>query len=115
MTLTEEILSQLPKDVLSGLRRADRLLTSIREDSAPIPQVVKQSQLPLGTVDCNVVVSGVKLSQLKLQRALFGFFPSYRHLLRTPWSRILQVGDSSSNQSPFIKLKLLLINTLYVE
>lgn len=43
---------------------------------------------------------GVELSQLKLQRALFGFFPSYRHPLRTPWSRILPVGDSSSNQSP---------------
>lgn len=81
MTLTEEILSQLPKDILGGLRRADRLLTSIREDSALIPQVVKQSQLPLGTVDWDVIVSDVKLSQLKLQRALFGFFPSYRYPL----------------------------------
>lgn len=43
---------------------------------------------------------GVELSQLQLQRALFGFFPSYRHPLRTPWSRILPVGDSSGNQSP---------------
>ncbi len=43
---------------------------------------------------------GVELSQLKLQRALFGFFPSYRHPLKTPWSRILPVGDSSGSQSP---------------
>jgi lycopene cyclase CruP len=44
---------------------------------------------------------GVALSQLKLQRALFGFFPSYRQSpLKTPWNRILSVGDSSGNQSP---------------
>ncbi|NJM70120.1 MAG: FAD-binding oxidoreductase [Scytonema sp. RU_4_4] len=43
---------------------------------------------------------GVELSQLTLKRALFGFFPSYRHPLKTPWSRILPVGDSSGSQSP---------------
>jgi len=64
MTLTEEILSQLPGDILSRLRRADRLLTSIREDSAPIPPVVKQSPLPLGTVNWDVVVSGGTLGIL---------------------------------------------------
>lgn len=44
---------------------------------------------------------GVELSHIKLQRALFGFFPSYRQSpLRSPWSRILPVGDSSGSQSP---------------
>jgi lycopene cyclase CruP len=43
---------------------------------------------------------GVELSQLKFQRALYGFFPSYRHPLHIPWSRILPVGDSSGTQSP---------------
>jgi len=44
---------------------------------------------------------GVELAQLQLQRALFGFFPSYRQSpLRSPWNRILPVGDSSGNQSP---------------
>lgn len=44
---------------------------------------------------------GVELSQLKFQRALFGFFPSYRQSpLKTPWNRILPVGDSSGSQSP---------------
>ncbi|MBV8884182.1 MAG: hypothetical protein JO235_09325 [Chroococcidiopsidaceae cyanobacterium CP_BM_RX_35] len=44
---------------------------------------------------------GVELSQLQLKRALFGFFPSYRQSpLRSPWSRILPVGDSSGSQSP---------------
>lgn len=44
---------------------------------------------------------GVELSQLQLQRALFGFFPAYRQSpLRSPWNRILPIGDSSGNQSP---------------
>lgn len=43
----------------------------------------------------------VELSQLKFQRALFGFFPCYRQSpLKTPWNRILPVGDSSGSQSP---------------
>lgn len=44
---------------------------------------------------------GVPLDQLQVQRAMFGFFPSYRQSpLRSPWSRILFVGDSSGSQSP---------------
>jgi lycopene cyclase CruP len=42
----------------------------------------------------------VELNQLQLQRALFGFFPSYQHPLRLPWNQILPIGDSSSIQSP---------------
>ncbi|MDJ0695931.1 FAD-dependent oxidoreductase [Mastigocoleus sp. MO_188.B34] len=43
----------------------------------------------------------VELSQLKFKRVLFGFFPSYRQSpLRTPWDRILPIGDSSGSQSP---------------
>jgi len=57
MTLTEEILKQLPGDVLGGLRHADRLLASLRQGTAPVP-MVKQSQLALGKVDWDVVVCG---------------------------------------------------------
>jgi lycopene cyclase CruP len=64
MTLTEEILKELPGDVLGGLRRADHLLTSLREDTASAPQAVKQSQLPLGVVDWDVVISGGTLGIL---------------------------------------------------
>ena len=64
MTLTEEILSQLPGDVLSGLRRADRLLSSLRQNTAPMPMLVKQSQMPLGTVDWDVVICGGTLGIL---------------------------------------------------
>jgi lycopene cyclase CruP len=43
----------------------------------------------------------VSLDQLAVKRALFGFFPCYRHSpLRYPWGRTLAVGDSSGSQSP---------------
>ena len=43
----------------------------------------------------------ISLEQLQIHRALFGFFPAYRRSpLKTPWDRILPIGDSSSNQSP---------------
>ena len=43
----------------------------------------------------------IDLTQLKFQRALFGFFPCYRDSpLRSTWNRILPAGDSSGSQSP---------------
>ncbi|MEB3288784.1 MAG: FAD-binding oxidoreductase [Leptolyngbya sp.] len=43
----------------------------------------------------------VSLDDLTVKRALFGFFPCYRHSpLRYPWGRALAVGDSSGHQSP---------------
>jgi lycopene cyclase CruP len=64
MTLTEEILAQLPGDVLGGLRRADSVLASLRENSIPVPTVVKESALPLGSVDWDVVICGGTLGIL---------------------------------------------------
>ncbi|MBD2106432.1 FAD-binding oxidoreductase [Nodosilinea sp. FACHB-13] len=44
---------------------------------------------------------GVSLEELRVQRALFGFFPCYKESpLRYPWGRTLAVGDSSGSQSP---------------
>ncbi|MGF1520544.1 MAG: NAD(P)/FAD-dependent oxidoreductase [Nodosilinea sp.] len=44
---------------------------------------------------------GVSLEDLRVQRALFGFFPCYKASpLRYPWGRTLAVGDSSGSQSP---------------
>ncbi|MDP5339078.1 MAG: FAD-binding oxidoreductase, partial [Nodularia sp. (in: cyanobacteria)] len=63
-SLTEEILSQLPGDVIGGLRQGDRLLTSIRENTAPIPTVVKESQQPLDAVEWDVIVCGGTLGIL---------------------------------------------------
>ncbi|WP_414517462.1 FAD-binding oxidoreductase [Nostoc sp. PCC 9305] len=64
MSLTEEILSQLPGDVLGGLRQSDRILTSGRENSAPVPTLVKESQQPLGVVDFDVIICGGTLGIL---------------------------------------------------
>ncbi|MBE9004858.1 FAD-binding oxidoreductase [Fortiea sp. LEGE XX443] len=63
-SLTEEILSQLPGDVLRGLRRTDEILTSIRENTAPITTVVKENQQDLGNVDWDAIVCGGTLGIL---------------------------------------------------
>jgi lycopene cyclase CruP len=64
MSLTEEILTQLPGNVLGGLRQADRLLMSLRAATASVPQVVTQSEAPLETVDWDVVICGGTLGIL---------------------------------------------------
>lgn len=64
MTLTEQILSQIPGNALEGLRRVDRLWQSLKDDTIPIPQLVKQSDLPLGTLDWDVVICGGTLGIL---------------------------------------------------
>ncbi|MEH2372578.1 FAD-binding oxidoreductase [Nostoc sp.] len=64
MSLTEEILSQLPGDVLAGLRQSDRILTSLRENTAPIPTLLKESQQPLGVADFDVIICGGTLGIL---------------------------------------------------
>ena len=64
MTLTEEILGQLPGDVLGSLRRVDNMLASTRKGNAPVSTVVKESQQQLGTVDFDVVICGGTLGIL---------------------------------------------------
>jgi lycopene cyclase CruP len=64
MSLTEEILSQLPGNVLEGLRQGDRILTSLRENTAPVPEVVKESQQSLSNVDWDVIICGGTLGIL---------------------------------------------------
>lgn len=58
MRLVEEVLTQLPGDVFDRLQKCDRLLTSLRENTAPIPQVVSQSNIHLETIDWDVVICG---------------------------------------------------------
>jgi lycopene cyclase CruP len=64
VTLTEQILSQLPGDVLGQLRRVDTLWKSLKENTAPIPNVVKENPTPLGEVDFDVVICGGTLGIL---------------------------------------------------
>ena len=64
MSLTQEILSQLPGDVLGGLRRADGILTSLKSGNISVPMVVKETQQALGNVDWDVIISGGTLGIL---------------------------------------------------
>src|SRR5919202_2341838 len=64
MSQTEQILSQLPGDVLGRLRSADCLWQALREDTTPVPLVIKESPEPLGTVDWDVVICGGTLGIL---------------------------------------------------
>ncbi|MBD1862747.1 MULTISPECIES: NAD(P)/FAD-dependent oxidoreductase [Trichocoleus] len=58
MTLTEQILSTLPGDMLGGLRRADDLWYKLRHQQLSVPTVVQTSQEPLAAVDWDVVICG---------------------------------------------------------
>lgn len=64
MSQTEQILSQLPGNPLAGLRRADRLWESLKKNTAPVPTVVKETHLPLGKLEWDVVVCGGTLGIL---------------------------------------------------
>ncbi|KAM3092876.1 FAD-dependent oxidoreductase [Phormidesmis sp. 146-35] len=64
MTLTEQILSQLAGDVLSGLRRTDELWRSLREDRLAVSQVVQESGVWLETLDYDVIICGGTLGIL---------------------------------------------------
>ncbi|MBF2026874.1 MAG: FAD-binding oxidoreductase [Oscillatoriales cyanobacterium C42_A2020_001] len=63
-SLTEQILSSLPNDVLASLRRADGLWKSLREGTLPVPSVVQESQNTLESVDWDVVICGGTLGLL---------------------------------------------------
>lgn len=64
MTLTKQILSQLPGDVLGNLHHVDHLWYSLRQGNLPVPTVIQDSQEPLGTVDLDVVICGGTLGIL---------------------------------------------------
>jgi len=58
MSQTEQILSQLPGDVLKRLRSADKLWQVLRQNTATVPLVVKESSESLGSIDWDVVICG---------------------------------------------------------
>lgn len=64
MSKTEQILQQLPGDVLGRLRGADRLWQALRENTAPVLQAIQESQEPLGNLDWDVVICGGTLGIL---------------------------------------------------
>ncbi|NET73161.1 MAG: FAD-binding oxidoreductase, partial [Sphaerospermopsis sp. SIO1G2] len=64
MTLTEKTLSLFPENTIKNLRRADQLLTSLRTENQPIPEVVKQNSVPLNSVEFDVIICGGTLGIL---------------------------------------------------
>ena len=64
MTLTEQILTQLPGDVLGRLRNADRLWENLRNDRLSVPTVISESSESLKDLDWDVVISGGTLGIL---------------------------------------------------
>ena len=64
MSITEEMLSQLPGDVLKNLRKVDAIWQTLRQENTPILQVIKQNPQPLETIDYDVVISGGTLGIL---------------------------------------------------
>ena len=64
MSLTEQILSQLPGDALGGLRKVDRLWENLKQNTAPAPAAVNHSQQPLETLDFDIVIGGGTLGIL---------------------------------------------------
>lgn len=64
MTLTAEILSQQPNDLLTQLHRADQLWFEQRHNSTNPSPVVSTSQELLGTLDYDVVICGGTLGIL---------------------------------------------------
>jgi lycopene cyclase CruP len=63
MSLTEEILSQIPGNSLEGLRRVDALWQAVRENSMPVPNVVQVSDRA-SEIDYDVIISGGTLGIL---------------------------------------------------
>ncbi|MBE9094990.1 FAD-dependent oxidoreductase [Tychonema sp. LEGE 07203] len=64
MSLTEQILSQLPGNAFQGLQKVDRLWENLKQNTAPAPQAVKHNQQPLETLDFDIVIGGGTLGIL---------------------------------------------------
>ncbi|MDR9403531.1 MAG: FAD-binding oxidoreductase, partial [Halothece sp. Uz-M2-17] len=64
MKPTEQILSQLPGDVLGGLRKADQIWQSIRQDQSSPKAVIQTSNDPLSSSEFDVLICGGTLGIL---------------------------------------------------
>ncbi|MBW4527529.1 MAG: FAD-binding oxidoreductase [Phormidium tanganyikae FI6-MK23] len=64
MSITEEVLANIPGKPLEGLRRVDALWKALREDAIAVPNVVQVCDDPLDSVDWDVVICGGTLGIL---------------------------------------------------
>ncbi len=107
MSLTEQILSQQPDDVLGRLRSADRFWHALRFGEMQVPQVVHQSNDSLGDLDWDVVISGGTLGILigaALQQLGWKVALLERGILR---GREQEWNISRQELEVFVELKLL--------
>ena len=107
MSQTEQILSQLPGDVLGRLRDADQLWQALRADTNPVPLIIKESKEPLLTVDWDVVICGGTLGILigcALQRRGWRVALIERGILR---GRDQEWNISRKELDVFLELELL--------
>ncbi len=58
MSLTEQILADVPGNALEGLHRVDRLWQAMKQDELPRPNVISKTAQLLGAVEWDVVVCG---------------------------------------------------------
>ena len=64
MSLTEQVLSQIPGTPLQGLRKTDQVWQNLREDNISIPTTVRKETKLLNTLDWDVVICGGTLGIL---------------------------------------------------
>ncbi|NEP82928.1 MAG: FAD-binding oxidoreductase [Okeania sp. SIO3B3] len=64
MSLTEQVLSQIPGTPLQGLRKADQIWQNLRENNISIPTTVRKETQLLNTLDWDVVICGGTLGIL---------------------------------------------------
>lgn len=64
MSITEEVLANIPGSPLEGLRRVDALWKSLRENTIPVPNVVQVCGDTFDSVDWDVVICGGTLGIL---------------------------------------------------
>jgi lycopene cyclase CruP len=107
MSQTEQILSQLPGNILGRLRSTDKLWQTLREDTAAVPLVVKEIIESLGDVDWDVVICGGTLGILigaALQRRGWRVALIERGILR---GREQEWNISRKELEVFLQLELL--------
>ncbi len=64
MSITEEVLANIPGSPVEGLRRVDAMWKAVREGLMPVPTVVQVCHQPLEAVDWDVVICGGTLGIL---------------------------------------------------
>ena len=112
MSSSEQILSQLPGDLLGRLRTADKQWQSLRLASPTIPTIITESQEQLGATDWDVVISGGTLGILiaaALQRQGWRVALIERGILR---GREQEWNISRQELSVFLELELLTLAEL---